>query len=355
MAEESPGETVGDEGTEDPHEEATRLLGEPGLLTGQLLYAGVTLGMFDLFEDERLAADDVAAELDLHSETTYRVLRALAQFGLVSEKPDNSFTVTPVGECFQADHPKSLQASVRFNQSPEVVRATLRLPELLEEGDPAGFDRAFGDGIFEYGETHPGFGDALNEYMSARSRWETDLVLETLEPYDWSRFSRVCDVGGGHGHLLSHVLARHTHLEGVVLDLPGVVSEEDKQWAPEVGVAERCDYRAGDMFDAVPEADAYFLKSILHDWGEDACVDVLSNIHEASPPDARLFVVEAVVPGPGTEHYAKQLDVWMLVLTGGRERTEAEHTALLDRSDWEHVETWVPDAGPISILEAKKC
>lgn len=345
---------MADEERNDPHGEATRLIGDTGLHTGQLLYAGVTLGIFDRFGDDSLSAQEIASELDLHAENTYRMLRSLAHFGVLDEDTDHRFSLTAVGEFFQADHPRSLQASVRFNQSPEAVRAMLRLPELVKDGDPGGFDREFGQGIFEYGEENPRFGDALNEYMSARSRWETDLVLETLEPYDWSRFRHVCDVGGGRGHLLSHVLDKYDHLDGTVLDLPGVVSEADKRWASALGVADRCEYRAGDMFEAVPEADAYLLKWILHDWDEDACGVILSNIHAASPPDARIFVIEAIVPGPGTSHYAKRLDVDMMVLTGGHERTYAEHAALLDAADWRPVETWEPEEGPIGILEAEK-
>lgn len=179
-------------------------------------------------------------------------------------------------------------------------------------------------------------------------------VLDALDPYDFSRFSHVCDVGGGRGHLLCHVLEAIPHLRGTVLDLPGVVTEEERRWASKLDVTDRCTYVGGDMFERVPEADAYFLKWILHNWDDEECRQILSTVHEAAPADGRLFVIESVVPGPGTPHFAKRLDVTMMAQVGGRERTEAEYAALLERADWELVERWTPEEGPLSILEAEK-
>ena len=108
------------------------------------------------------------------------------------------------------------------------------------------------------------------------------------------------------------------------------------------------------MFDQVPEADAYLLKWILHNWDDDACQTILSTIHAGAPPDGRLFIMESLVPGPETPHHSKRLDITMMTQGGGRERTEREYAALLERSGWKMEETWTLEDGTLSILEAVK-
>jgi hypothetical protein len=152
---------------------------------------------------------------------------------------------------------------------------------------------------------------------------------------------------------MCHVLLANPHLQGTVFDLPGVV-REGHRWAPELNVAERCTYRGGDMFKEASAADVYFLKWILHKFGDGGCQQILSNVHEAAPPDGRLFVVDTVVPGPGTPHFTKRRDVTMMVQIGGRERTREEYADLLERAEWGIVERRVPEKGPLSILEAAK-
>lgn len=119
--------------------------------------------------------------------------------------------------------------------------------------------------------------------MSRATADETDAVLDALDAYDFSRFSHVCDVGSGHGHLLCHVLELHSHLDGTVFDLPSVVREDAQHCAPTVGVEAQCAYIGGDMFESVPTADGYFLKHVLDNWNDEECVDILSTIHDAAP------------------------------------------------------------------------
>lgn len=179
-------------------------------------------------------------------------------------------------------------------------------------------------------------------------------MLEALDTYDFTQFSHVCDVGGGQGHTLSHLLEANPHLEGTILDLPNVVEDEASHWAPKLGVEDRCNYIAGDMFESVPAADAYVLKFILHDWPDEECVDILSTIHEAAPQDGRLFIVERLLPGPDTPDPSKRADIEMMVINDSRERTEAEYRALLEQADWELVRPWEPEDGPVSVVEARK-
>lgn len=340
-------------------ERSEALLGEAldlvtGLWSGQLLHTAVGLGMVDLLADGPTTADDVAGELDLDADSTYRLLRALGHYGAVTEGAQRRFSLTPVGECYTADHPCSVRTDLRFARSPEFISAMLHLPAIVREGGRNGFVREFGCGIYEYAENNPAFGQAVSEFMTAKPRRHTDEVLNALDSAGFEQDSHVCDVGGGRGHLLARLLERYPHLEGTVLDLPGVVAQTDRHEVVTFGVENRCNYVAGDMFEDVPTADAYLLKTVLHNWEDEECVEILTRIHEAAPPDAHVFVVEAVVPGPGTDHFAKRLDMTMLVHTGGRERTEDEYGTLFQRAGWKHVETYDPSAGPASVLEATK-
>lgn len=337
-----------------PVEEASALVGTEGVWSGRILYTAVELGLFERLDGEPTSASHLAARRNLDADNTYRLLRALAHLGVLDEDDDRRFSLTPVGELFQADHPHSVRDDLLFNRSPEWASAMLHLSDVVEDGGPSGFVREFGSEFFEYVEQNPEFGDRYDALMAFASRNHPDQILGALDAYDFSRFSHICDVGGGRGRLLCHLLKENPRLRGTVLELPSVVAEEERLRAPELGVADRCTYTAGDMFEAVPEADAYFLKWVLHNFDDEECRQVLATIHESAPSDGRLFVVETVVPGPGTPHYAKRLDIAMMVQTGGRERTEAEYERLFERTGWRVVETWVPEEGPLTVLEAAK-
>lgn len=354
MVEESPETTDGSGSVEDLVAEATDLIGTGKLWSGQLLYTSVRLGIIDLLGDGPMSADVIANELDLHADNCYRLLRALGHFGVLEETQDHRFTLTPVGKLFQADHPHSVQHLLLVDRSPEWVLPMLHLSDIIEEGEPNGFVREFGCEFFEYLEQNQEFGAIFNDHMTARSKRETEFVLDALDAYDFSAFSHVCDVGGGHGHLLCRLLETNPHLDGTVLELPSVIAEEDRLWASKVGVVDRCEYQEGDMFEEVPEADAYLMKFILHDWVDKECVRILSNVYEAAPSDGRLFVIESVVPGPKTSHFSKRLDMTMMVHTGGCERTKSEYSRLLKRAGWTLEETWIPEEGPLTVLEAAK-
>jgi hypothetical protein len=335
-----------------PVEEAFELVGR--VWSSQLLYTAIELGIFERLADGPTTADEVARDLSLDADKTYRLLRALDCYDVVDESPQRRFTLAPVGECFLADHPDSVRAHLRFARSPEYVSAMLHLSDIVREGDPNGFVREFDCGLYEYAEEHPAFGNTVSAFMTARLRRETDEVLDALDVADFEQCSHLCDVGGGHGYLLARLLETHPHLQGTVLDLPGVVAESDRHAAPEVGVTDRCRYVAGDMFEDVPAADRYLLKEVLHNWGDEECVEILSTVHDDAPDDGRVFVVEAIVPGPEIDHFSKQLDMPMMVLLGGRERTEREYVSLLNQAGWEHVETYETSSERASVLSALK-
>jgi hypothetical protein len=340
---EPPNERVG---------EAFELVGIDALWTGQLCYTAAEVGIFDALADGSRSAEDLATALDLDPDATYRLLRILDHYEVLREDEGQRFALTDVAELFTADHPQSVRHGLELLRSPEWVAAMSHLPDIVRDGGPDGFEREFGRDVFEYAAENPAFGERFDRWMTAVSRRHSRGVLELLGERDFSGIDTVCDVGGGQGHFLCRLLAAHPHLEGTILDRPSVAEAAPGPWAAEMGVADRCRTVGGDMFERVPEADAYLTKYVLHDWSDEECVEILSTIREAVPADGRLLVVEAIVPQSSGPHWAKRLDATMLVQMGGRERTESEYGELLRRADWEHVQTHVPEEGPLSVIEA---
>lgn len=338
--------------SEAPLETAVELVGRTAQLRGQTVHAGVELGIVDSLDEGPKTAEGIISELGLPSDYASRLLRALAVYGVLDE--DNGrYSLTPVGERFHADHPESVRDYLLFFYNPTRFAAVRHLPDIVAEGNPTGYELEFDKSMFEMFDEDPEFSEQFNGMQDLSSLGETEQILDTLEAIDFSEFSTICDVGGGYGDLLSHLLKRHEHLEGMVLELPSVLADEERLWAPKLDVEDRCDYVAGDMFESVPSADVYLLKAILHDWSDDDCVRVLSNVYDAASEDGRLLVRERIVseedPDPGTV----DMDMWMMLETGGQERTLAEFKALFERAGWvlDDVLTVVDD---LSIMECRK-
>lgn len=343
---------AGSDESSPPIESAIALVGRSEQLRGQAIHAAVDLGLVDSLGSEPKSAESIASEFEVSSEYTERLLRALEVYGVLEER-NGQYALSAVGERFQSDHPESVRDYVLFFYNPTRFAAVRHLPDIVAEGDPTGYDLEFGNSMFEMFEKDPEFSDQFNGMQDLSSLGETQAILETLGAVDFSHFETICDVGGGYGDLLCHLLERHPHLEGTVLELPSVLEEEEHLWAPQVGVEDRCEYVAGDMFDSVPTADAYILKAILHDWSDEECVQILSNIHASAPSDGELFVRERIVDNEDPDPPTVDMDMWMMLETGGQERTEAEFQALFERSGWELTDILAVEA-EASIMRCRK-
>jgi hypothetical protein len=149
-------------------------------------------------------------------------------------------------------------------------------------------------------------------------------------------------------------LVKYPHLRGTVLELPSVLENTALLWADKLGVGDRCTYVPGDMFQAVPPADAYMVKRVIHDWNDAECLQILSTMHRAAPQHGRVLIMEQVVPGPETPHFSKLFDIHMLVWGTGVERTLEEYAALLARAGWTYRQTWYPASKMLGIVEGVK-
>jgi hypothetical protein len=325
-----------------------------GRWRSQILYAGVKLGVFDALGDGSKTSSDIAEVLRLDPALTYRLLRALASLDLLHEDAHRSFALTACGECLRADHPQSLRGVALLEEGPEHYAAWKHLCDILRDGQQDGFVREFGHPVFVHVVEDADYGAVFNAAMSSYAHSLTPMVLQALETHNFSTVTHVCDVGGGHGHLLCSLLTQYPALRGTVYDLASVIADTGRLWAHKMGIGERCVYVAGDMFQEVPTADAYLLKHILHDWSDTECVQILTNIYRAAPTHARAFVAEFVVPGADTPHFAKLFDIHMMCMLTGRERTEEEYAALFHEAGWHYVGTRYPASKLLGVVEAAK-
>ena len=317
------------------------------LVIARAVYVAAKLGIPDLLQDQQRSSEELAQATGMHPGVLYRLLRALSSAGVMSEFPDRCFALTPVGHVLRSDVPGSMRALVVFCGEPFYLQAWQEILYSIQTGKPA-WDNVHGMAVFDYYRQHPEDARIFDEAMTSLSWAEAHAVVRA---YDFSRFRTLVDVGGGHGTLLTMILNANLQLHGIVFDQPQVVEGARSQIARE-GLTSRCDVVAGDFFQAVPRGgDAYLLKSVIHDWDDEQSVALLTNCRQAMTAEARLLVIETVVPPPGEAHYAKYQDLEMLVMLGSQERTVEEYTALLRRAQFELVRV-VPTQEPLSIVEA---
>ncbi|MGE3285375.1 MAG: methyltransferase [Pseudonocardia sp.] len=324
-------------GAESPHQRLARLA--DGFLSTQLLVAAAELGIADALVDGPRTAEDLGVELGADPTALHRLLRGLAADGVLREHSGGRFGLTGTGE---------LLRSARYGSQLGAVLARGRLYYAAASGvadavrgGGVPFERVHGEPFFARLSADPQAEARFHGSMLARSRREADAVAEA---YDFSGIHRIVDVGGGAGVLLGTILAATPGTEGVLFDRPTVCARTGS--GPFT-------VEAGDFFTAVPRADAHVLSRVLHDWDDAAAIRILRTCRAATPPHGRLVIVEAVLPERAAHDPATtRMDLLMLVLLGGRERTEAEFRALLGAAGFTPTRTVATGAG-VSVLEAR--
>ena len=325
---------------------ATLLQMMTGYWVSQALHVAAKLGIADLLADGPVDCEDLALATNTHAPSLRRVLRALASVSVFTEVSPGSFALTPLAELLRTETPGSMRA-LAIMYAEEQYRAWGELHHSVRTGETA-FEQQFGMGYFEYLAQHPESDRLFNEAMTG---WSHQLVGAVVDTYDFSAFKTVVDVGGGYGALLAAILQNNSGMRGILFDLPHVVASAEEQLAA-TEVADRCTFVGGDFFAEVPAGgDAYVLSQILHDWDDERCVAILGNCRQVIPDHGKLLVVELVLP-PGDEPFlGKWLDLHMLVLLGGRERTAAEYNTLFRAAGFELARVVPTPPGP-SVVEA---
>jgi hypothetical protein len=318
------------------------------LVIQRAVYAAVKLDIPDQLADRTLSSSELAEHAGANPDALYRLLRALATAGIVTELPERHFRLTPLGAVLRSDDPGSMRPWVLFGQAPFYLQAWEEIVSSIESGQPA-WERIYGAPFFEYLSEYPDAASVFDAAMTSLSAGEVPAVIDA---YDFSSFRTIVDVGGGQGTLLAAILKAHPSLQGILYDQPQVI-EGAREHLGRAGVLERCELRGGDIFASIPAgADAYLLKYIIHDWDDDAALRILQQCRKAMPDHGALLLIETVIPSADQPHFAKISDLEMLVLLGSRERTEDEYRALLHGAGLTLTRV-IPTREYLSIVEAR--
>lgn len=318
-------------------------------VAAQALWVVAELGVADHVHDEATPVETLAQMTGANADALYRVLRFLASIGIFREQEERRFGHTQMSDVLRHDHPSRSRAAVRMIGNPPFWSALGEFMHSVKTGE-TGFIKAHGQGVFPFLAEHPDDAAVFNDAMIGIHGSEPPAVAAA---YDFAKLQTVVDVGGGTGNLIIHILRRHPHLKGVIFDLPHVAEAARDRLAAE-GLAERCKVESGSFFERVPSgADAYILSHIIHDWDEASCIKILRNCRDAMKPSGRVLLVEMVIPGPNEPHPGKALDLIMLAIPGGRERTPEEYRQLLNKARF-RLERIVPTESPVSVVEAVK-
>jgi hypothetical protein len=306
------------------------------------------LRVADLLADGPKGVADLAGRTKTHAPSLYRVLRALAAEGVFAEQADGRFALTPVGEHLRTGVKGSLRGIADYCGSGWSWQAWGHLLESVRSGGTA-FDRVFGEPVFDYLGKHPDESAVFNEGMTGFS---SGIAPAVAEAYDFSAFQEVVDGGGGHGVLLRTILQAYPGVSGVVFDSPQVVAGAEGAIRG-AGLTGRCRAVGGDFFQGVPAGgDAYLLKHVIHDWPDDKATTILRNCREAVRAGGKLLLVELVLAPGNAADLGKVLDLEMLVIAGGKERTEAEYRRLLAGAGWRLTRV-LPTKSPTQVVEAE--
>jgi orsellinic acid C2-O-methyltransferase len=321
-----------------------------GYMPAQVLFAAAELQVADHLAGGPRTSEELAAQTQADAPSLRRLLRALAGLGVVTQTGPDAFELTEVGGQLRAEAPDSVRGLVLLLSGPEIWQSWAELASSVRTGETA-WDRVNGIPQFEFYQQHPEQSATFNAAMAELTR---DVAPGVIAAYDFSRFATIMDVGGGDGTLLVEILRAEPHLKGTLFDLPAGL-EGAAATLRAAGVADRCRVVPGDFFVSVPEgADAYLMKSVLHDWDDDRAVAILRNCRKAMAPGARLLIVERVLPEVVTAQDAETVlvDLTMLVANGGKERTERQFRDLLTRAAF--TLTAITDPHPLGfrVIEA---
>src|SRR6185369_13405220 len=318
-----------------------------GCWMSRAIYIAAKLGIADLLKDGPKNSEELAQATGMHAPSLYRVLRALASVGVFAEDEHGRFVLTPLAATLRADVPGSLRAFAVAELDEDHHAAWGQVLHSVKSGEVA-FDRLFGMDVWQYRARHPEEGRIFNEAMTSFCSLVNAAIIAS---YDFSSIGKIVDLGGGDGSLIASILQANPTMKGVLFDLPHVITGAGKRIERE-GLTERCEVVAGDFFDSVPGGgDVYILKWVIHDWDDERSVTLLKNCHRAMVKNGRLLLVEAIISLDNAPSFHKFMDLNMLVMTGGRERTEAGYQALLEAAGF-RLTRIIPTQYEMMVIEA---
>ncbi|HJV60686.1 MAG TPA: methyltransferase [Albitalea sp.] len=306
-------------------------------LLPRCLHVVAEAGVADHLGENPESADMLARESGCDAAALNRMLRLLSTAG-VFERVGDGWAHTELSRLLRTDHPHSMRAFARMIGGQVQWAAAGKLRQALSNGQAA-VENVVPGGLWPWFAEHPDDASVFDAAMTAKSTGE---IAALLPAFDFAPYRVIADVGGGRGHVLAAILEANAGASGILFDLPHVVAHVD--------ASPRMELRGGDFFhDELPRADAYVVSQVLHDWPDEQAVDILRAVRRAAHAGSHLLVLEQVLaesPGP---HPSKTLDIVMLTLTGGRERTQEEYARLFGAAGF-RLERVVPTAAPGSVL-----
>jgi SAM-dependent methyltransferase len=317
-----------------------------GYQVSQAIHVAATLGIPDLLGDGPRSSGALAGATQTHPAALYRLLRALSTVGILAEQGDRQFSLAPLGERLRSNTFSSANAWAKLVGRPNYWHAWGGLLGGVKTGTIP-FENVHGATVWAYRAQRPDEADIFNRAMAAITNQIADAVASA---HDFSCYTKLVDIGGGEGSFIAGILAEHPALAGILFDQPAVVARASDR-LDHAGVSDRCQVVGGNFFDSVPEGgDAYLLKWILHDWSDDNAIAILRCCRRAMRPGGRLVIVEHLIGPHNTGREGKFMDLNMMVITGGVERTREEFARIFEAAGFEltrvtHTET------PISIIE----
>lgn len=330
-----------------PPEVMLRLI--TGYWVSQAVGVAARLGVADQLAAGPRGSDDLARAVGAQPQALHRVLRMLASIGVFGQPDPGVFALTPLGETLRSDSPDSVRNFAIAETAYGHWATWGRLLDSVKTGAPMAREALGGD-LWEWYGQNP---EEAAFFSAAMGNLATLAASELVRVYDCTAARTIADIGGAHGVLLAAALRANPDARGILFDLPHVIATAADALAGE-GVAERCELVSGDFLEAVPDgADLHILKQILHDWDDEDATRLLTNCHRALAAGGKLLVVEMVVPADNRPGMAQAMDLNMLVLLGGRERTEAEYRDLLEGGGF-RLERVIPTHSPFQVIEATR-
>jgi hypothetical protein len=320
-----------------------------GLIVHHCLGAAAKLGIADMLKDGARSTENLAAALEVNEDALYRTLRFLGGQGVFHETAPRQFANSPLSEWMRTDVPESIRSILIFRDSAFFLTPFSDLLYSIETGAPARENGLEVNG-FEHLRRNPEDAHLFDAAMTEISGlWASSVAAG----YDFGKWGSLMDVGGGNGMLLATIMAVHPDLQGVLADQPHVLerASQHKCWQPDL--LRRVRFEAMDFFQAIHSGcRAYLMKNIIHDWDDERACQILFNCRRAVPEDGVLLLIEYSIGGANTPSIGKTVDLMMLTLTGGKERTMREHDELLTSAGF-RMKRSIPLSNDIMILEAE--
>ena len=321
-----------------------------GFMFTAAIYAAAKFNIAELLAKGPRPVEELAAEAKCNADALYRVLRMLVTVGIFAEVAPRKMALTPAAEPLRGDVPGSKKDTILWIGNRFHFHVWAELPYSVETGKPA-VEHVYGKPAFDCFTAMP---DVAHDFNRAMTNLSAQIAPALLEAYDFTGIATLMDVAGGHGFVLCEILKQYPRMQGILFDVESVV-EGAKCRLCDLQLEHRCTPAAGNFFESIPAgADAYYLQHIIHDWDDEKSLQILNNCRQAlaGRKNGKLLVVDSVIQENSEPHFGKLIDLEMLLMPGGRERTEAEFRALFARAGFA-ITKIVPTKGAESVIEAR--